>query len=144
MWNEAIIVGNLGRDPEVRRTQSGNMVTTLSVATSDRWKDKDSGEQKERTEWHRVVLFGKLAEIAGDYGQKGATVAVRGAIRTRKWTDQSGQDRYSTEIVVEGFEGKLKILKGGKDGGGSSSSGNGNGSRGHAPADDDLDDDIPF
>ncbi len=94
MWNEAIIVGNLGKDPEVRRTQAGNVVTTLSVATSDRWKDKDSGEQKERTEWHRVVLFGKLAEIAGDYAQKGATVAIRGAIRTRKWTDQSGKDRY--------------------------------------------------
>jgi single-strand DNA-binding protein len=117
MWNEAIICGYAGRDPEVRTTNGGDAVTSLSVATTDRWKDKGTGEPRERTEWHRIVLFGRLAEIAGDYVKKGTLVLVRGQIQTRKWTDQSGNDRYTTEIVVSGFDARLKILGGGGDDG---------------------------
>jgi len=97
--NKAIIVGNLGGDPETRYTQSNSAVTNISVATSESWKDKQTGEKKERAEWHRIVFFGKLAEIAGEYLRKGSKVYVEGSIRTRKWQDQSGQDRYTTEIV---------------------------------------------
>ncbi|MEK6731727.1 MAG: single-stranded DNA-binding protein [Pseudomonadota bacterium] len=97
--NKVIIVGNLGADPEVRYMPSGGAVTNISVATSDGWKDKESGEKKERTEWHRIVFFNRLAEIAGEYLKKGSKVFVEGALRTRKWQDKSGQDRYTTEIV---------------------------------------------
>lgn len=99
--NKAIIIGNLGNDPETRYTQGGSAVTNISVATSESWTDKQSGNKQERTEWHRVVFFGKLAEIAGEYLRKGSKVYLEGQIRTRKWQDQSGQDRYTTEIVVK-------------------------------------------
>ena len=99
--NKVIIVGNVGRDPETRYMPSGDAVTNISVATSDRYKDKQSGEMKETTEWHRVAFFGKLAEIAGQYLKKGSQVYVEGRLRTRKWTDASGQEKYSTEIVAE-------------------------------------------
>ena len=98
--NKVIIVGNLGNDPEVRYMPSGSAVTNISIATSDYWKDKESGEQHERTEWHRVVFFNRLAEIAGEYLKKGSKVYVEGSLRTRKWQDKSGTDRYTTEIVA--------------------------------------------
>ncbi|MDH6248808.1 single-strand DNA-binding protein [Polynucleobacter sphagniphilus] len=112
--NKVIIVGNVGRDPETRYMPSGDAVTNISVATSDRYKDKQSGEMKETTEWHRVAFFGKLAEIAGQYLKKGSQVYVEGRLRTRKWTDASGQEKYSTEIVAETMQ-----MLGGKPVGGS-------------------------
>ena len=151
--NKVILVGNLGRDPEVRRMQDGNPVVNLSVATSETWRDKASGERKEQTEWHRVVIFNeRLAEVAEKYLRKGSKVYVEGQLRTRKWTDQSGQERYSTEVVLNRFRGELTMLDGargaapGGDYGppdeapqgaslGSARSGAGGG---------DLDDDIPF
>lgn len=108
--NKVILVGNLGQDPEIRYLQDGNPVATISVATSETWKDKQTGEPKEKTEWHRVVLWGKLAEIAGEYLKKGAQVYIEGKLQTRKWQDQSGQDRYTTEIVVDGFSGVMQML----------------------------------
>lgn len=108
--NKAILIGNLGRDPEIRTTQSGDPVATLSVATSEHWKDRNTGDRRERTEWHRVVLWNKLAEIAEKYLHKGSKVYLEGQIRTRKWTDQSGQDRYSTEVVLSGYDAKLVML----------------------------------
>lgn len=98
--NKAIIVGNLGNDPETRHTNDGKAITNFSVATSETWKEKGTGNQQERTEWHRIVGFGKLAEIMGEYLRKGSKVYIEGSIRTRKWKDQSGQDRYTTEIVA--------------------------------------------
>ena len=98
--NKAMIIGNVGQDPEVRYTANDSAVVTLSVATSESWKDKQSGEQQERVEWHRVVIFGKLADIAGKYVRKGSKLYLEGSIRTRKWTDNQGQDRYTTEIVA--------------------------------------------
>ena len=98
--NKVILVGNIGKDPEVRYTASGAAITNISVATSESWRDKTSGEQQERTEWHKVVFFNRLAEIAGEYLKKGSQVYVEGSLRTRKWQDQSGQDRYTTEIVA--------------------------------------------
>ncbi len=98
--NKAILIGNLGSDPEVRYMPNGNAVTTISIATSESWKDRETGEQQERTEWHRVVFFNRLAEIAGEYLKKGSKVFVEGSIRTRKWQDKSGSDRYTTEIVA--------------------------------------------
>ena len=98
--NRVTIVGNLGQDPELKHMPSGGAVTNISVATSESWKDKQTGEQKERTEWHRIVFFNRLAEIAGEYLKKGSQVYIEGALRTRKWQDQSGQDRYTTEIVA--------------------------------------------
>lgn len=98
--NKTIIVGNLGQDPEVKTTQSGSTITNISVATSETWKDKQTGEQQERTEWHRVVFFNRLAEIAAKYLNKGSKVYIEGSLRTRKWQDQNGQDRYSTEIIA--------------------------------------------
>lgn len=97
--NKVILIGNLGNDPDSRYMPNGNPVTTLSVATSESWKDKDSGENQERTEWHRVVLFNRLAEIAGEYLRKGSKVYIEGALRTRKWTDKNEQERYTTEII---------------------------------------------
>jgi single-strand DNA-binding protein len=99
--NKVILVGNCGQDPEMKATQSGSAVCNLSVATSESWKDKNTGQQQERTEWHRVVFFNRLAEIVGEYVRKGSKVYIEGALRTRKWQDQSGQDRYTTEIVAD-------------------------------------------
>lgn len=107
--NKVILVGNLGQDPEVRYLPNGGAVTNISIATSETWKDKQTGEQKDKTEWHRVVIFGKLAEIAGEYLKKGSQVYIEGQLQTRKWQDQSGQDRYTTEVVVN-IGGTLQIL----------------------------------
>lgn len=115
--NKVILVGNLGQDPEVKYLQNGNAVANITVATSESWRDKATGEQKERTEWHRVVIFGKLAEIAGEYLRKGSQVYLEGSLQTRKWQDQSGQDRYSTEVVIN-VGGTMQMLGGrGSDGG---------------------------
>lgn len=108
--NKMILMGNLGQDPEVRYMPSGGAVANLSVATSETWKDKATGEQKEKTEWHRVSIFGKLAEIAGEYLRKGSTVYIEGQLQTRKWQDQNGQDRYTTEIVVQGYNGVMQMI----------------------------------
>lgn len=113
--NKVIIVGNLGNDPEVKYMPSGSAVANLTVATSESWKDKNTGEQKEKTEWHRVAIFGKLAEIAGEYLRKGSQVYLEGQLQTRKWQDQQGQDRYTTEVVIQGFNGVMQML-GGKQG----------------------------
>ena len=143
--NKVILVGNLGKDPETRRMQSGDPVVNLSIATSDTWRDKSSGERKEKTEWHRVVIFSKgLADVAEKYLRKGSKVYLEGQIQTRKWQDQSGQDRYSTEIVLQRFRGELVMLdtKGGEGGGARISSG-----AGESPASfdrGDMDDEIPF
>ncbi|MEG3127034.1 single-stranded DNA-binding protein [Pantoea cypripedii] len=107
--NKVILVGYLGQDPEIRYTPNGNAVANLSLATSESWRDKQSGEQKETTEWHRVVIFGKLAEVAGEYLRKGSQAYFEGQLRTRKWQDQQGQDRYSTEVVVS-VNGTMQIL----------------------------------
>ncbi len=143
--NKVILVGNLGADPEVRYTQSGSPVANLRIATSERWKDKQSGEPQERTEWHRVVLFGKLGEIAEQYLKKGSQVYIEGRLQTRKWQGQDGQDRYSTEVV--GNDMQMLGGRGGSAGGSSQSSGNYDTSGGateppnSAPLEDD---DIPF
>mgnify|MGYP001318047400 CR=1 FL=1 len=109
--NKVILVGNLGRDPEIRAMQNGDKVVQLSIATSDRWKDKTSGEQRERTEWHRVVIFNDgIGRIAEQYLKKGSTVYIEGQLQTRKWTDQSGQEKYTTEIVLQRYRGELTLL----------------------------------
>ena len=160
--NKVILVGNLGKDPEVRRMQNGNPVVNLSVATSDTWRDKATGERKEKTEWHRVVIFSEgLAKVAEQYLKKGSKVYLEGALQTRKWTDKDGIEKYSTEIVLQGFNSNLTMLdgaRGGAGGGGGSDFGadqssdfgasrpqtrqpamaGGGGKRG------DLDDEIPF
>ncbi len=147
--NKAIIVGNLGRDPEVRYTANGNAIANITVATTESWKDKQSGERQEKTEWHRVVFFGRLAEIAGEYLKKGAQVYIEGRLQTRKWEDKSGQERYTTEIVAS----EMQML--GSRGGGtseasdddySSAARSATGSSGGSTSggDPDLDDDIPF
>ena len=143
--NKVILVGNLGKDPEVRRMTSGEPVVNLSIATSETWRDKASGERKEKTEWHRVVIFNKnLAEVAEKYLKKGAKVYVEGQLQTRKWTDKDGTEKYSTEVVLQNFRGELTMLDGrGGEGGG------GGGGRGAAesPASfqrDEMDDEIPF
>jgi single-strand DNA-binding protein len=160
--NKVILVGNLGRDPEVRHTQDGTKIVHLSVATSERWRDRSSGENRERTEWHRVVIFNeRLGEIAEKYLAKGRTVYLEGQLQTRKWTDQSGQERYTTEVVLQRFRGELTLLggrgedagfgggppdddegRGGPSGGPSSGGGGGGGRRSQSY--DDLDDEIPF
>jgi single-strand DNA-binding protein len=152
--NKVIIVGNLGRDPEVRYTPNGESITNVTIATTDTWKDKATGEKKEATEWHRVVFFGKLAEIAGQYLKKGRQVYVEGALRTRKWTDKEGQERYTTEIVAN----EMKML-GSREGmsdappresGGGAQAAGGGGNRPAAAAQpagsnfNDFEDDIPF
>jgi len=155
--NKAILVGNLGRDPEIRSLQSGDRSATLSVATSERWKDRQTGEPRERTEWHRVVIFNqRLAEVAERYLRKGSKVYVEGSIQTRKWQDQSGQDRYSTEVVLSQFRGELQMIDragdaDSRDGGGGYGGGHadpaahgGRPAAPPAPMGDDLDDDIPF
>jgi single-strand DNA-binding protein len=163
--NKVILVGNLGRDPEVRHTQDGTKIVHLSVATSERWRDRSSGENRERTEWHRVVIFNeRLGEVAEKYLAKGRTVYLEGQLQTRKWTDQSGQERYTTEVVLQRFRGELTLLggrgddagfgggapdydegRGGPSGGGGAGSGGGGGGRGGKSSGyDDLDDEIPF
>lgn len=168
--NKVIIVGNLGRDPEVRSFQNGGKVCNLRIATSDTWKDKQSGERREKTEWHSVAIFSEpLARVAEQYLKKGSKVYIEGSLETRKWQDQSGQDRYTTEIVLRPYRGELTILdgRGGSDGGGSgggyddpgyggggggygdrggsgSGSGGSGGSGGGRGGMGDMDDEIPF
>ena len=156
--NKVILVGNLGRDPEIRSTQDGTRVANLSLATSESWRDKNSGERKERTEWHRVVIFNeRLVEVAEKYLRKGSKIYIEGQLQTRKWTDQSGQEKYTTEVVLQRFRGELTMLdsRGGGGGGEASAgeneepafSGGGRSAGGRAPAPSgggDLDDDIPF
>jgi single-strand DNA-binding protein len=155
--NKVILIGNLGRDPETRYTADGAAITNITIATSDRWKDKASGEMKEATEWHRVAFFGRLAEIAGEYLKKGRPVYVEGRLRTRKWQDKDGQDRYTTEIVAENMQ-----MLGSREGmgGGAPDFEGGGGDEPRAPARPsaakpagagkpassvaDMDDDIPF
>ena len=150
--NKVILVGHLGQDPEVRYMPNGGAVANLTLATSETWRDKQSGEAREKTEWHRVVIFGKLAEVAGEYLRKGAQVYIEGQLQTRKWTDNSGAEKYSTEIVLQKFRGELTMLGGRGDGGGSSggygggerSSGGRSGGGGRSDFSADLDDEIPF
>ncbi|WNV09977.1 single-stranded DNA-binding protein [Tardiphaga sp. 709] len=144
--NKVILVGNLGKDPEVRRMQNGNPVVNLTVATSDTWRDKGTGERKEKTEWHRVVIFSEgLAKVAEQYLKKGAKVYIEGALQTRKWTDPQGVEKYSTEIVLQGFNSTLTMLDGGGDKTGSEASTNpGTSAGGQTSRNHDMDDDIPF
>ena len=158
--NKVILIGNLGADPEVRRTQDGRPIANLRVATSETWRDKATGERKERTEWHRVVIFNEgLAKIAEQYLKKGSKVYLEGSLQTRKWQDQSGQDRYSTEVVLQGFNAQLTMLDRAGGGGGDFSSDTGSdfgasgpGGAQRKPAmagagsgrSGDLDDEIPF
>jgi len=170
--NKVILVGNLGRDPEIRSTGDGMRIANLALATSESWRDRNSGERKERTEWHRVVIFNeRLVEIAEKYLRKGSKIYVEGALQTRKWTDNQGQERYSTEVVLQRFRGELTMLDGARGGGGAMESGGdyddgygageqssygrsggssggfsggGGGSRGRTPVSADLDDEIPF
>ncbi len=143
--NKVILVGNLGKDPEVRRMTSGEPVVNLSIATSESWKDKSSGERKEKTEWHRVVIFNKnLADVAEKYLRKGSKVYLEGALQTRKWTDKDGAEKYSTEVVLQNFRGELTMLDGKGEGGGSGGDRSG---AGESPASfqrDEMDDEIPF
>ena len=121
--NKVILVGNLGREPEVRHGQDGSKIVSLNLATSESWKDRNSGERKEKTEWHRVVIFNdRIADIAERYLKKGSKVYIEGALQTRKWTDQSGQEKYTTEIVIGKFKGELTLLDG-RDGGGAGAGG---------------------
>ncbi|MCB1412493.1 MAG: single-stranded DNA-binding protein [Xanthobacteraceae bacterium] len=160
--NKVILIGNLGADPEIKRTQDGRPIANLRIATSESWRDKATGERKEKTEWHRVVIFNEgLCRIAEQYLRKGAKVYIEGQLQTRKWTDQSGAERYSTEVVLQGFNSQLTMLDGRGGGGGSSfgadDAGGGFGSgapMGGAPRraavaggggrNSDMDDDIPF
>jgi single-strand DNA-binding protein len=120
--NKVILVGNVGKDPEIRRTQDGRPIANLSIATSDTWRDKATGEKKEKTEWHRVVIFSEpLCKIVEQYVKKGAKLYIEGALQTRKWTDQSGVEKYSTEVVIQGFNGSLTMLDGAGGGRGASS-----------------------
>jgi len=146
--NKVILVGNLGRDPEVRTTQTGTKVANLSLAPSERWKDRASGEPRERTEWHRVVIFNdRLVDVAEKYLRKGSKIFIEGQLQTRKWTDQSGQERYTTEVVLQQFRGELTMLDARGEGGGAAE-----GRESPAPArageparaQGDLDDEIPF
>jgi single-strand DNA-binding protein len=159
--NKVILVGNLGRDPEIRSTNDGTRIANLALATSESWRDRNSGERKERTEWHRVVIFNeRLVEVAEKYLRKGSKIYVEGALQTRKWTDNQNQERYSTEVVLQRFRGELTMLDGARTGGaaeggadyddyagaGDSPSRGGAASpaRNRAPAGGDLDDEIPF
>ena len=160
--NKVILVGNLGKDPEIRRTQDGRPIANLSVATSETWRDKATGERKEKTEWHRVVIFNEgLCKVAEQYLKKGAKVYIEGALQTRKWTDQSGVEKYSTEVVLQGFNSTLTMLDGRGGGGGGGSFGDEPGgdfgssgpvssaprrpvAAGGGGRNSDMDDDIPF
>ncbi|EQM48553.1 single-stranded DNA-binding protein [Vibrio parahaemolyticus VPCR-2010] len=115
--NKVILVGNLGGDPEVRYMPNGGAVANITIATSESWRDKATGEQREKTEWHRVTLYGKLAEVAGEYLRKGSQVYIEGQLQTRKWQDQQGQDRYTTDVVVQGYQGVMQMLGGRAQGG---------------------------
>lgn len=153
--NKVILVGNLGADPDIKRTQDGRPIANLSVATSDTWRDKNTGERREKTEWHRVVIFNEgLCKIAENYLKKGSKVYLEGQLQTRKWQDQSGSDRYTTEVVLQGFNSALTMLDGRSEGGGSdysraqdNRSGGSDfgqsGPRDSVPAGD-IDDEIPF
>lgn len=148
--NKVILVGNLGRDPEVRSLQGGSPVVNITVATSENWRDKNTGERKEATTWHRVVIFNEnLAKVAQNYLKKGSKVYLEGQLQTRKWTDQSGQDKYSTEVVLQKYKGELTMLdgRGDQQGGNEGYSQNHHGAHGgtqqHTPGAD-LDDEIPF
>jgi single-strand DNA-binding protein len=147
--NKAIIVGNLGRDPEVRYTANGNAIANITIATTESWKDRQSGERQEKTEWHRVVFFGRLAEIAGEYLKKGAQVYIEGRLQTRKWEDKSGQERYTTEIVASemqmlGSRGAGTSGESDDDYSSAGRSGADSSSGGASAGNPDLDDDIPF
>ena len=158
--NKVILIGNLGKDPEIRRTQDGRPIANLSVATSESWRDKATGERKEKTEWHRVVIFSEpLCKIVEQYLKKGAKVYIEGALQTRKWTDQAGVEKYSTEVVLQGFNSTLTMLDGRSGGGGGSFGSDDGGDFGSSsPAssaprravaagggrNSDMDDDIPF
>ncbi|MBV5258378.1 single-stranded DNA-binding protein [Synechococcus moorigangaii CMS01] len=153
--NKVIIIGNLGADPEVKAMPSGDRMAKFPVATSETWRDRQSGERREKTEWHNVVIFNEnLAKVAENYLKKGAKVYIEGSLQTRKWQDQNGQDRYSTEIVLQKYRGELTMLDGKGDGGGSGGGGNygrsddrsggGNDRPRESFASDTLDDDIPF
>ena len=143
--NKVILVGNLGKDPEVRRMTSGEPVVNLSVATSETWRDKTSGERKERTEWHRVVIFNEnLAKVAEQYLRKGAKVYLEGALQTRKWTDKEGAERYSTEVVLQRFRGELVMLDSRGEGGGGPRDRVGAGDAPAAFQRDEMEDEIPF
>ncbi|MDD1536694.1 MULTISPECIES: single-stranded DNA-binding protein [unclassified Bradyrhizobium] len=160
--NKVILVGNLGKDPEIRRTQDGRPIANLSIATSDTWRDKNTGERKEKTEWHRVVIFSEpLCKIVEQYLKKGAKVYIEGALQTRKYTDQSGVEKYSTEVVLQGFNSTLTMLDGRGGGGGGGSFGDEPGgdfgssgpvssaprrpvAAGGSSRNSDMDDDIPF
>ncbi|MCW0236468.1 MAG: single-stranded DNA-binding protein [Ferrovibrio sp.] len=158
--NKVILVGNLGRDPEIRSMQSGEEIAQLSLATSETWRDKASGERKERTEWHRVVIFNEnLVKVAKQYLKKGSKVYIEGSLQTRKWTDKDGAEKYTTEVVLQRFRGELTMLDGREGGGGGggfssggddygggsgSSGGRSGGGGGSAPRRDDMDDEIPF
>ena len=142
--NKVILVGNLGKDPEIRHTQDGRKIANFSVATSESWRDKNSGEKRERTEWHAVVIFGALADVVERYVAKGSKVYIEGSLQTRKWQDKQGNDRYTTEIVAN----EMQMLggRGGGMGGESGESAGGGGSREPLPSstEGDFDDDIPF
>lgn len=142
--NSVTLIGHLGADPEIRSFQNGGKVCNMRIATSQKWRDKQTGEQRERTEWHSIVLTGDgLVGVAEKYLVKGSLISVQGRLRTRKWQDQSGNDRYSTEIVVSQFSGSVGILRGGNDGGsGGQSDRQGGGAQGGGF--DDLDDEVPF
>ncbi|MGZ8416786.1 MAG: single-stranded DNA-binding protein [Methyloceanibacter sp.] len=157
--NKVILVGNLGADPEIRHTQDGRPIANLRVATSENWRDKATGERREKTEWHRVVIFNEnLAKIAEQYLKKGSKVYLEGSLQTRKWEDQQGQERYTTEVVLQGFNAQLTMLDGRRDGTGEGEARNGGdfgrsgpfagkgagGSGKGASFDKELDDEIPF
>jgi single-strand DNA-binding protein len=159
--NKVILIGNLGKDPEIRRTQDGRPIANLSIATSESWRDKGTGERKEKTEWHRVVIFSEpLCKIVEQYLKKGAKVYIEGALQTRKWTDQSGVEKYSTEVVLQGFNSTLTMLEGRSGGSGGSFGGDESGdfgssgpvssaprravAAGGGSRNADMDDDIPF
>jgi single-strand DNA-binding protein len=153
--NKVILIGNLGRDPEIRATQDGREIANLAIATSESWKDRNTGERKERTEWHRVVIFNDgLVNVAKNYLHKGSKVYIEGQLQTRKWTDKDGQEKYSTEVVLQGYGGSLTMLDGAKREGGSFDDSASSGGYSSAPARSggqrqsspvpELDDEIPF
>ena len=152
--NKVILVGNLGADPDIRRTQDGRAIANISIATSETWRDKNSGERKEKTEWHRVVIFNEgLAKVAEQYLRKGAKVYIEGALQTRKWQDKDGRDKYTTEVVLQGFNSTLTMLDSRNGGSRSDDDDDGFGERqtssrgsssGYRGGRDDMNDDIPF
>ena len=143
--NKVILIGNLGQDPEIRRTQDGRPIANFSVATTDSWRDKNTGERREKTEWHRVVCFSEgLCKIIEQYVKKGSKVYIEGQLQTRKWQDQGGNDRYTTEVVLQGFNGTLTMLDSRGGGSGSSISSDSSDSQPVVSSSDDVDDEIPF